>query len=831
MGTQGLSQGEAIRRLQEEGYNELPSSKPKTLRHFLFELIQEPMVFLLLGCGGVYLVLGDPQEALLLLGFLFLTVCITAAQELKAERSLEALRDLSSPRALVIRDGMRKRIPGREVVRGDWVIVQEGDRIPADGQVIQCETLEVDESLLTGESAPVIKNGIGLDRRAGAPRLFAATTVVRGQAWMEVIATGPQTEFGKIGKSIALLGHERTHLENQTTQVVRSFAIFAAFLCVVLVVAYGLTRGHWLNGFLAGLTLAMAILPNELPAVLTAFLALGAWRMAKRRVLTRRMAAIENLGAATVLCVDKTGTLTVNRMTIQKLFADDSFYDVIGPDLALLPEQFHEILEFGILASREDPFDPMERAFVSAGNRFLKGTEHLHSDWIRQREYPLSAQLMAISYAWLPHAKDEWMIGAKGAPEAVMDLCHLGAEQIQALSKRVSQMAVEGLRVIGVAKAHFTRAELPPKQHDFEFKWVGLVGLADPVRPEVPQAVEDCRVAGVRVIMMTGDHPQTAQWIGRQIGFGAEAVVVSGAELDQLSDSQLQETVRQVQIFSRVRPEQKLRIVEALRNNGEVVAMTGDGVNDAPALRGAQVGIAMGGRGTDVAREASSLVLLDDDFASIVDAIRMGRRIYSNIQSAFVYLLAVHIPIAGMSVLPVFLNLPLVLLPVHIAFLHLIIEPVCSIVFEAEPSSPEQMRRPPRHPNSSLLTRYQLTSSLIQGTSILFTLMAISIFSLYRGQGEEDARTLTFTSLVFSNLTLILTSRTLGSRGPRKNQWTTGVILVSLVLLIAVLYSPELRQIFRFSYLYPMDLLICGVSGGLSVLWVNLLSRLRRQPR
>jgi Ca2+-transporting ATPase len=389
-------------------------------------------------------------------------------------------------------------------------------------------------------------------------------------------------------------------------------------------------------------------------------------------------------------------------------------------------------------------------------------------------------------------------------------------------------MAAEGLRVLGVAKAHLTRAQLPSKQHDFDFNWVGLVGLADPVRPGVPQAIKDCQAAGVRVIMMTGDHPQTAQWIGRQIGFGADVVVVTGSELDQLSDFQLRETVRQVQIFSRVRPEQKLRIVEALRSNGEVVAMTGDGVNDAPALRGAQVGIAMGGRGTDVAREASSLVLLDDDFASIVDAIRMGRRIYTNIQSAFVYLLAVHIPIAGMSVLPVFLNLPLVLLPVHIAFLHLIIEPVCSIVFEAEPSSPEQMKKPPRHPNSPLLTHYQLTSSLIQGTSILFTLMAIYIFSLYRGQGEDDARALTFTSLVFSNLTLILTSRTLGSKGVEKNQWTTGVILGSLVLLIAVLYLPELRQVFRFSYLHPLDWLICLVAGGVSVLWLALLNRLRR---
>ena len=820
----GLSQGEAIRRLQEEGWNELPLSKPKNLRNYLIELIREPMASLLVGCGIVYLILGDPQEALVLLGFLLLMMVITAVQAHKAGRALDALRDLSSPRALVIREGIRKRIPGREVARGDWVVVQEGDRVPADGQLIQGEALGVDESLLTGESNSVVKSSGAQVLRDS--QLFASTTVVHGQGIMEVAATGLRTEIGKIGKWIQSPAREQTHLERQMLRWVKILAWLSAILCGVLVLVYGLTRGNWLGGLLAGLTLAMAILPNELPAVLTIFLALGAWRIAKRRVLTRKMSAIENLGAATVLCVDKTGTLTQNRMVVQRLYADHSVFELKNSGLNSLPEQFHEVLEFGILASRPDPFDPMEQAFQSAGAQFLRGTEHLHSDWTVQKEYPLTTELMSISYVWKSKRSGEWVVGAKGAPEAVMDLCHLESAQISALSSVVQEFAGQGLRVLGVAKACLNQSELPTKQHDFDFEWVGLVGLADPVRPEVPAAITECQLAGVRVIMMTGDHPKTAQWIGRQIGLQSGSKVLTGQELALLTEVELREVVKTHTIFSRVFPEQKLKLVEALKKNGEIVAMTGDGVNDAPALRGAQIGIAMGRRGTDVAREAATLVLLDDDFASIVDAIRMGRRIYSNIQGAFAYLIAIHIPIAGMSVLPVFLNLPLVLLPIHIAFLHLIIEPVCSIAFEAELPQSNLMRQLPRSPDSPLLTLGAVFPAVLQGVSILISLAAIYGLALYRGQGEADARTLSFTSLVVSNLVLIMTSRAVTLRIGVKNPWTVGIVAGSLVLLLAVLYQPNLRGAFRFSVLHPLDWVICLGVGGVSVVWFGVLQRM-----
>ncbi len=819
----GLSHGVAIRRLQEEGFNELPLSKSKNLGNFLIELIREPMTFLLMGCGLVYLIIGDPREAFSLLGFLCLMIVLTATQASKAERALGALRDLSSPRALVIREGRRKRIPGREVVRGDWVVVQEGDRVPADGRLIQGEVVRVDESLLTGESSSV-------EKKFGAPevrdsQLFASTLVVYGQGVMEVTATGAKTEIGKIGKLMQSPVREQTHLERQISRWVRIFARIAATLCGLLVLAYGLTRGNWLSGLLAGLTLAMAILPNELPAVLTIFLALGAWRMSKRRVLTRKMSAIEDLGAATVLCVDKTGTLTQNRMVVQKLYADDTFYEVRNAGLNFLPEQFHEVLEFGILASRPDPFDPIEQAVQSAGARLLSGTEHLHSDWTLQKEYPLTAELMSISYVWKSQRPGEWVVGAKGAPEAVMDLCHLPSDQSTALARVVQDLANQGLRVLGVAKAHLRQSELPTKQHDFDFEWVGLVGLVDPIRPGVHDAIQECQMAGVRVMMMTGDHPETAHWIGRQIGLSIGAEVLTGQELGSFTEQELREVVKTHCIFSRVLPDQKLKLVEALKKNGEVVAMTGDGVNDAPALRGAQIGIAMGRRGTDVAREAASLVLLDDDFTSIVDAIRMGRRIDLNLQSAFTYLIAVHIPIAGMSVLPVFLGLPLVLLPIHIAFLHLMIEPVCSIVFEAGSTQPDLMKRLPRGPGHSFLSHEVVFPAVVQGVGILVSLLVMYLLSLFGGRGEADARTLSFTSLVVSHLALMVINLTTTPRVALKNKWIVGILVGALIFLCLAIYQPALRGVFKFSTLHALDWVICLGVGGLGVIWLGALRR------
>lgn len=830
----GLSDAEVEERIRTEGYNELPSAKARSIIAIALEVVREPMFLLLVAGGLIYLMLGDLQEALMLMGFVFVVMGITIYQERKTERALEALRDLSSPRALVIRDGKERRIAGREVVRGDLVILSEGDRVPADAVLLSGTNLSADESLLTGESVSVRKvcsdGRIDMAPPGGEdlPFIYSGTLVVQGHGAALVKAIGSNTEIGKIGRTLQKVEPEKTALQKETVCLVRNLAILGLSLCTLVVIIYGLTRGDWLHGILAGITMAMAVLPEEFPVVLTIFLALGAWRISKSNVLTRRVPAVETLGSATVLCVDKTGTLTQNRMTVKKIFAGNGFYDIASIEgKGRLPEAIHQVVEYSILASQRDPFDPMEKAFKRLGDDYLARTEHIHSDWSLMQEYPLSRELLAMSRVWKSPGEEkspggeQYVIAAKGAPEAVADLCHLDEGQRQELSLKIKSMADEGLRVLGVARACFN-GSLPPEQHDFKFHFLGLIGLEDPVRPGVADAIRECYAAGIRVVMITGDYPGTAQAIARQIGLPSERVI-TGSELAKMSDAKLQERIRDVSIFSRVVPEQKLRLVTALKAEGEVVAMTGDGVNDAPALKSADIGIAMGGRGTDVARESASLVLLDDDFSSIVKAVRQGRRIFDNIKKAMAYILAVHVPIAGMSLIPVLLQWPLVLLPVHVVFLELIIDPACSVVFEAEPEEEGVMNRQPRDPRKPLFGRSTIALSLLQGLSVLIIVLAVYAVSLYRGQGEMEARALTFTTLIFANLGLILTnrswSRTILETLSTPNAALWWVIGGALVFLGAVLYVPFLRDLFRFSFLHFIDLAICFMAGIASIIW------------
>ena len=835
----GLSEEAASQRLQKFGYNELPSSKDRSVLMTAWDVVREPMFLLLLACGTIYLVLGDVQEALMLLGFVFVVLGITLYQERKTERALEALRDLSSPRALVIRSGERKRIAGREVVPDDLVVLAEGDRVPADSVVLSCNSLSTDESLLTGESVPVRKivwDGIReMSRPAGEdlPFVFSGTLIVQGQGIAQARSTGLHTEMGSIGKALQTVQVEGTRLQKEVGQLVRRVAIIGLTLCLTVIVVYGVTRGNWLQGFLAGITLAMALLPEEFPVVLTIFLALGAWRLSKMNVLARRVPVIETLGSATVLCVDKTGTLTVNRMSIRKLAVDGLVHDVDQQAGLTLPEAFHEIVEFGILASQRDPFDPMEKAFHDLGNSRLAETEHLHSDWTLEREYSLSPELLAMSHVWKSPNGNNFVLATKGAPEAIVDLCHLSIERTKVISEQVAAMAEDGLRVLGVAKGLFGQTSLPGEQHDFTFEFLGLVGLADPVRPTVPAAVEECYTAGIRVVMITGDHPTTAKSIAMQAGIKPLDQIITGAELDKIDEVELQRRVRTINVFARMVPEQKLRLVNALKANGEVVAMTGDGVNDAPALKAAHIGIAMGGRGTDVAREAASLVLLDDDFASIVKSVRMGRRIFDHLQKAMTYIVAVHVPIAGMSLVPVLLGGPLALLPVHILFLELIIDPACSVVFEAEPEEENVMRRPPRNPATPLFGSRILGVGLLQGASAFLVVLAIYLSALWGWLNASDAIALSFTTLVIANLGLIFANRswthTIWSTLHTPNVALWWVIGGTTFFLSLALYVPFLRDMFHFATLHPNDLALCLAGGMLSILWFESLKLLKQK--
>lgn len=828
----GLSDEEAAERLEAEGYNELPESKKRGIPGIVAGVIREPMFLLLVASGLIYFALGDLSEALMLMSFVLVIIGITVYQEQKTERALEALRNLSSPRALVIRDGEQRRIPGRDVVRGDMLILAEGDRVPADGVLIASTNVSVDESLLTGESVPVRKipwtGGVHADRPGGddQPFVYSGTLVVQGQGLAEVRSTGARTEMGKIGAVLQTVTRGETPLTREISRIVRTVALVGLSLCALIVVVYGLSRGDWLQGLLAGITLAMAILPEEFPVVLTVFLALGAWRLSLKNVLTRQVPAIETLGSATVLCVDKTGTLTENRMTVHTFYAQGQMCEHDAAGTNSVPEVCHEISEFAILACKKDPFDPMEKALVHLRDGDFGTTEHIHAGWELVTEYPLSPELLAMSNVWRSPDGGDYIIAAKGAPEAIFDLCHLGEVARRGLAAPVDVMAAQGLRVLGMAKASFSQPDLPGVQHDFTFTFLGLVGFADPVRPQVAEAVRECDSAGIRVIMITGDYPLTAQNIGRQVGLAHPERCITGAELDLMSDEELRQRIGSVTIFARAVPEQKLRIVDALKAGGEVVAMTGDGVNDAPALKSADIGIAMGGRGTDVARESSSLVLLDDNFTSIVSAVRLGRRIFDNLKKAMAYIFSVHVPIAGMSLIPVLFSMPLVLLPVHIVFLELIIDPACSIVFESEQEERDVMNRPPRRKDEGLFTRGILALSLLQGLVVLAVVLFVYVYALGRGVDEAGARTLTFTTIVIANLCLILTNRswseTIATTLRTPNRAMALVFAGTIGSLLIVLFVPALRDLFRFGSVPLLELVLCAVAGAVSIAWFEV---------
>ena len=828
----GLTDREAIEKLQQEGYNELPTASRRGLTRIVVEVIHEPMFLLLVASGLLYFILGDVTESLMLMSFVLVIIGITVYQERKTERALEALRNLSSPRALVIRGGIHQRIPGREVVTADIVILSEGDRVPADSVLLISNNVLVDESLLTGESAPVRKiawkEGVQTERPGGddQPFVYSGTLVVQGQGLAQVTATGVRTEMGKIGTVLQMVERGETQLKLEIDRIVRIVALVGILLCAIIIIVYGLTRFDWIDGFLAGITLAMAILPEEFPVVLTIFLALGAWRISQRNVLTRQIPAIETLGSATVLCVDKTGTLTQNRMSVAKFYSRGTICDYDSSGHEALIEICHEIAEYSILACKKDPFDPMEKGLLQLKDGDFGKTEHIHANWNLVQEYPLSPELLAMSNVWRSPDGDRYVIAAKGAPETIADLCHFDVAAVRELSGSVDLMAAEGLRVLGVAKASFSITGLPEEQHDFMFEFLGLVGFADPVRPQVAEAIKECYAAGIRVIMITGDYPLTAQNIAWQIGLTDGSQYITGPELDAMDDDELQKRINSVTVFARVIPEQKLRIVNALKMDGEVVAMTGDGVNDAPALKSADIGIAMGGRGTDVAREASSLVLLDDNFISIVSAVRLGRRIFDNLKKAMAYIFSIHVPIAGMSLIPVLFNMPLVLLPVHIVFLELIIDPACSVVFESEKEERHVMSRPPRKKDEGLFTRRTLTLCLLQGFIVLAVVLAVYHYAFSRGLGEPEVRAMTFMTIVIANLCLILTNRswseTILSTLRSPNRALLWVFAGTLVSLFLVLYIPALQDLFRFGSVMPSNLLICAGVGIMSVVWFEI---------
>ncbi len=718
---EGLTAQQALERLERDGPNSIESEKQRNLGQQLLAVVKEPMLILLLIAGGLSYVLGEPLEASLLMLTVLIVISISVVQTRRTERAVASLKALTAPRARAIRDSKEILLSSETLVAGDLILVREGDRVPADAQLISSTRLRVDESTLTGES-------FSTDKTPGS-FLSSGTLVVKGSGRAKVTATGPRSQIGQIG-ALLRVPARRTPLQREIDQIVKVVAIVALAAAGAVTVIYGWTRGEWLEAALAGIAASMALLPEELTIVITVFLSIGAWRMARKNVLVRTSPAIETLGQISVLCVDKTGTLTMNEM---KLVTDSK-----------------EVAVTGLLASSLDPFDPTDKAFHAAAE-IPEGYAFLHEDEVAEA-------FLGVIQSWRTSSGS--LRAAKGAPESILPLCELSEDQLNEIYSSVHDAARDGFRVLAVARQVLADAvsQADPNLKGFEF--VGLAKLADPVRVGVKEAIAELDGAGVNTVMITGDYPETALAVARQIGINHQGKAVTGEMLDQLSDESLSQVVSESRIFARMRPHQKLRLVQAFQSRGEMVAMTGDGVNDSPALKAADIGISMGLRGSEVAREASDLVIADDSFLSIVNGVRDGRRIFSNLRKAAVYVIAVHIPIFALALTPIFSSTwPLVLLPIQIAMLELIIDPASSLGYESEEASPRQMKQNPRKASEKLISLSIATQAVLQGAVLFVGVFFIYIMAISQGFSDEEIRSQAFATLLLGNLFLMMGNR------------------------------------------------------------------------
>jgi len=782
----------------------------------LLGVLKEPMFLLLVLAAGIYLAVGGLGEGLLMMGFAGLTILMVVVQETRSENALEALRALATPSARVMRDGREQRISARDVVPGDLLFIADGERVAADALLRRAENVSVDESLLTGESVPVPKRADADDASDSTSRsVFASTLVTMGRGLAEVVRTGANTEAGKIGVSLASIEVEQTLLQKSFGRLVRLFAIVAVLASVLVALLYGFIHHDWLQGTLSGIALGMSALPEEFPMVLAVFVALGARRLARLHVLVRRTAIIEVLGACSTLCVDKTGTLTENRMEVCGLNVAGKTFD-LGKNEAEVPPYFADLVRQGEAASARTSNDPMDAAV----HRLAACLPALNGDGdtnVLLREYGLTQERAAVVRVW--QSTQGRYAAAKGAPETIAHMCRLTPDEQNSLLASVEAYARSGIRVLAVAFTQSVPVDLPQDPNELGLQLSGLLAFADPLRDSAKHAVRRAREAGVSVVMITGDHPATALAIARQAGIDCGAPVVTGADVASADDETLRRMVRTTRVFARIRPEQKLRLVRAFKANGEVVAMTGDGVNDAPALKAAHIGLAMGGRGTDVAREAASIVLLEDDLAHLIAGIEMGRRIFDNLRKATIYIAAIHIPICGLALLPLLLGLPPLLLPLHVVLIEMIIDPICAIAFENEPVEPGTMQQPPRRPGELLLGASQLAIAGIQGSLLLGASFGVYAAGISSALGTNMARAIAFIAFTAGNLVLI---RVVGTRRSTLAHlfardhgayWSVATIAVAVVALCITL--PSLQGLFHFQA-PPAKLTIIGLSVGVA---------------
>ena len=803
----GLTEAAAKEKLFIQGENLIPSEAPKSFLRQVALILSEPMLILLIAAGTINLLLAETLDALMLMMTVFIVLGISIYQSRRAEHALQALKELSAPTVKVIRDGLEKRISSHQVVVGDLMLLSEGDRVCADARVVQQTALSCDESTLTGESFPIAK--------FPGDSVLSGTLVTSGHAQVIVTATGLNSQLGKIGQSLQEISIEKSRLQRDVDQIVRVVGVLGIFTVLSVVLIYGSTRNNWLEGGLAGIAAAMALIPEEFPVILTLFMAIGAWRMSKAKVIARKPSAIESLGSISVLCVDKTGTITENRMAVKEVIINKESFVVVQSSAN---PTVQELLNTAALACPLHSYDPMDIAFKSLKND-SRERESL-------AEFPVTNERLAYIHAW--SISNETVVAAKGAPETIAKLCRMQETENEELMQQVHVAASRGFRVLAIAKSSRGNSANLSEITANEFEFLGLTLLQDPIREGVKESVQICNAAGIKTVMITGDHPSTALSIGQEIGLNHNAGFLAGADLDKLSDAELNAQIQQVSIFARVRPEHKLRIVRAFQANGMVVGMTGDGVNDAPALRAADIGIAMGGRGTDVAREAASLIITDDNFNSIVKGIERGRVTYSNLQKAMSYVIAIHIPIFGLALLPLFSSAwPLILLPGLVAFHEVIIDPACSVVFEEESADPNIMKEQPRPIKQRIFSRGEILLAAAQGLSVFFSSLVLFLYLMSNSRPEEEIRTMIFGTLMLSNIGLILTNRSrtltiLQTFRQRENPTVKWILSLAFLIILLLITVAPLRTIFDLGAILPSDWLLMILSSIVPLVWYEI---------
>lgn len=822
----GLSSAEAEKLLEKYGRNELVPQKRLPFVIKLLHIICEPMFLLLLVAATIYFILGEPRDGAIMLIFVAGIISIDVIQEWKTDKTLTALKDLSAPHITVIRDGEKKIISSSDLVPGDVMLIYEGVKIPADGIIVRCADLCVDESSLTGEAEGVWKvtaeNCEPSEDYWRKDCCYAGTLITQGTATVVVEKTGEKTEYGKIGAGVASAETEDTPLQKQTAKLVKTCALIAAVLFVLVGIFTWMDipdhtfKARLTESILSGVTLAMAMIPEEFPVILTVFLSMGAWRLAKQHSLVRKLPSVETLGEVSVLCVDKTGTITMNQMEVQELWS-----------VGCAESEMVEIMGMGC---ETEAYDPMEKAMLRCCES--KGiTREMLFDNEFIREYAFTNEAKMMGHVWLKNSKI--VIAAKGSPESIVSICELTDKERDEVLERSRNLSSKGLRVIAVASAcPESRDNIPETLQECRLNLMGIVGLADPPRESVKDDIAVCKRAGIRVIMITGDNGVTASSIAKQIGISGYENIITGAMIEKMTDNELQEAVKSVSIFSRVVPEHKMKIVKALKANGEIVAMTGDGVNDAPALKYADIGIAMGKRGSEVSREAADLILMDDNFSTIVETVRDGRRIYDNIRKAVGYVFTIHIPIAFSALIGPFIGIApsaLLLLPLHVVLLEVLIDPTCSVVLERQPEETDIMDRKPRDTTEKLLTAKLMIKSITQGIFVLAASFGLYLLVLNDMESNATtARAMGLTVIMLANLFLVQVNSSeydfalTSIRRLAKDRVMWLINIGTLLMIAVILYSP-LFGLFKLAPLTMKELLAVIATAFVSVFWIELV--------